>query len=181
MLDDLRASGSIVFSSSSYRLIALGTAAALLAFYLSVPVLFIPGSSYRSVIMMMSLPEQLSTILLSALMGAVTAMQVFAWRNNAHRLSHAGAGLAGLVSGSLSVLFSTASCASCMSALFSLVGFGGLMFFFQHRSEMMALTFVILAASFYLTSKRIAGKCASCSVAQPAGEGKSGKEQKAAE
>ncbi len=181
MLDDLRSSTSLVFSSPGYVMLAAGLGALLLLFYLAVPLMMIPGASIRSIIAMMSFPEQVSTVLLSALMGALGAMQAYAWRNNAHRISHAGAGLAGFLSGSLSIFLTTASCASCMSALFSFIGFGGVMFFYQHKGEVTALTFLILGASLYLTSRRIAGKCASCSIPDAAGQRKGGKEEKAAE
>ncbi len=172
MLDDMLAAISLVFSKKEYVAMAAASGAALLLAYLAVPVLLIPGSSFRSVLSMMSIPEIAATVLLSALMGIALAMQVFAWRNNAHRMRYAGAGLAGFVSGSLSILFSTASCASCMSAVFSLIGFGGTTFIFHHRTEMMALTFLILGVSLYFTSRRIAGKCASCSIPDAQGEEK---------
>jgi hypothetical protein len=181
MLDDVRTALSLVFRGRSYQRLAIVLSALLFAIYISVPVWTIPGNSYGTVLSVIPPAELAGTVLLSCVMGVVLSMQAYAWRNNAHSLPNAGAGLAGLVSGSISVLFSTASCASCMSAVFSFLGFSGIVFFIQHRGEMVLLTFAILGASFYLTSRRIAGRCASCGIPHPQDNVKKREEQESGE
>src|SRR5512143_3453449 len=100
MLDDLRTAVGTVFGSPRYRLLALALAALLFAIYISIPVFTIPGNSY-GFFLSITPPYELAAIAaLSALMGIELAMQAYAWGHNLHRLQHAGAGLAGLISGS---------------------------------------------------------------------------------
>lgn len=167
MLADIRTAVGSVFGGWRYRGLALALSVLLFAVYISVPVFAIPGNSYGFYLKITPSYEIAAIAILSLLMGIELAMQAYAWKHNIHRLQHAGAGLAGLLSGSATALFSTATCASCMSAVFSFIGFGGMTFLIQHRLEMMAVTLALLGVSFYLTSKRIAGNCASCSIPYP--------------
>ncbi len=167
MLADIRTALGAVFGGWRFRALALALSLLLFAVYVSVPVFAIPGNSYGFYLKITPPYEIAAIAVLSLLMGIELTMQAYAWRHNIHRLQHAGAGIAGLVSGSAAALFSTATCASCMSALFSFIGFGGMAFMIQHRMEMMAATLALLGASFYFTSKRIAGKCASCGIPYP--------------
>ncbi|MEW6722681.1 MAG: hypothetical protein AB1324_05455 [Candidatus Micrarchaeota archaeon] len=159
---------SSVFSGPRYVLLAAALAVLSFSFYISVPVFVVPGNSYAFFFASTPLPELLVIGDVSALMGAVLAMQAYAWQNRIETVRNAGMGLAGFLSGAASSVFATATCASCVSAIFSFVGFGGAVFLVEHRGEMMALTAGIVLLSLYFTSKRIAGECGSCGIKAPA-------------
>ena len=50
--------------------------------------------------------------------------------------------------------------------VFSFIGFGGVLFLIEHKAEILALTAAITFISLYFTSKKISGKCSSCSLPQ---------------
>jgi hypothetical protein len=155
---------SAVFGRPRYVALAAVLSAASFAFYVSVPVLSVPGNSYGFFFESTPATDIAVIAALSALMGIVLSMQAYAWGNRAETARDAGIGLAGFFSGAVSSIFASATCASCVSALFSFIGFGGVVFLTEHKAEVTAITAGIVMLSFYLTSRRIAGKCDSCGI-----------------
>ncbi len=181
VLEDIPKAFGTVFASASYILLAAALSLAFFAFYVAIPILGVPHGSLGYYLASTTMPDVLTTAALSAAMALVTAMQVYAWRNNAHAIGQAGTGLAGFVSGSVSALLTSATCASCMSAAFSFIGFAGIAFLMRHRLELTILTFAMLAAALYLTSGKIARGCASCGVPEPQKSADEGEKREADE
>ncbi|MFN7991837.1 MAG: hypothetical protein U0R44_06815 [Candidatus Micrarchaeia archaeon] len=170
MLSDMKKAVSLVFRDQRGLQTALAFGAAAFLFSISVPVLTIPGNSYAFFFSSTPPLQLVMTLLISAFMSLVMTMQVYAWRHKAHSIIHAGAGIAGLISGSSSIIFTSATCASCMSAVVSFIGFGSAVFLVEHQALIMAATFVILGVSFYMTSEKIAGGCVSCDLPRAKGD-----------
>lgn len=164
MLSDIQLAAGIVFGERRYLLLAALLSMACLLVYVSIPVLTVPGNSYEFLVLSTPLPELLAIGALSALMGLTMSMQAFCWKNSIGAAKGAGVGFAGFISGAVGSLFASASCAGCVSAVFSFVGFGGVLFLIEHKAEVTALTLGVVFLSLYFTSKRIAGKCDYCSV-----------------
>jgi uncharacterized integral membrane protein len=162
---DLRAvpqAVSIVFEKNNYRLLAGFLSILFFVIYISVPVYAIPGNDFAFYFASTPLPEVGLSILLSIVMGMVFAMQIYSWRNRITVAKNASVGFAGFFSGAISAIFASATCASCISVLFSFIGFGGVVFLLEHRIEIMLVTAGIVMASFYYTSKKLTGKCKNC-------------------
>ena len=164
MLDEIPLAMGTVFRDRGYLALAASLFLLSLLLYVSIPVFSIPGNSFEFFLVVTPLPELLAILALSALMGIVMAMQAYCWKNGIGAVSNAGMGIVGFVSGAVSSIFASATCASCVSAVFSFIGFGGVLFLVEHKAEVMALTGTIVLLSFYFTSKRISGNCDSCSI-----------------
>ena len=177
-LDSIPKSLGTVFSNIRYTALAGALAVLFYLLYIAVPVFGIPGNDFGFFLSSTPANYLLMTAILSIAVSIVFTMQIYAWKNNMHRITHSGAGIAGFVSGSVSVLFAGATCASCMSAVFSFLGFAGVVFLIEHRIEVTVLTYIILAGAFYLTSQRISDKCGSCSILEPDNPIKGGKNKK---
>jgi hypothetical protein len=164
-----------VFGAARYSLLALFLSILSFFLYVSLPVYSVPGNSYGFFFAATPPPELAAMAGLSVLMGLVFSMQIYAWRRGVKAVENAGIGFAGFVSGALSGLFASASCASCISTLFSFLSFGGVLFLLEHKLEISIITAGVALLSLYLTSQRIEGACKSC-VLQPEKNVKGGKQ-----
>ena len=153
-----------VFGKKRYVMLAVLLSVLSFFLYISVPVLIIPGNSYQFFLSATPVVELLATALISILVGTLFAMQIYSWRRNIQVVKNTGIGIVGFISGAISTIFASATCISCVSVVFSFLGFGGIIFLTEHRWEIMSLTTLIVLISFYLTSNRIAGSCISCTV-----------------
>ncbi|HSB47516.1 MAG TPA: hypothetical protein VLD37_05865 [Candidatus Bilamarchaeum sp.] len=165
-LKDVRLAAGKVFSHRGYVALAAAFSLLSLLVYVSIPVFTIPGNSYGFFLASTSLPDLAVIAALSALMGIVLSMQAYCWKNRIKAVSNAGVGIAGFLSGAVSAIFASATCTSCVSALFSFLGFGGVLFLLEHKAEVTALTGGLVLVSLYFTSRRIAGNCESCKIAE---------------
>lgn len=164
IFSDTRFALGIVFANRTYVLLGMAIAVISFLLYISIPVFTVPGNSYWFFLSSIP-PLELAAIGgISALMGVVMSMQVYCWKNSIAAIANAGVGFAGFLSGAVSALFTSATCASCVSAVFSFIGFGGILFLIEHKAEILALTAAITFISLYFTSKKISGKCSSCSL-----------------
>ncbi|MEW6036603.1 MAG: hypothetical protein AB1529_08390 [Candidatus Micrarchaeota archaeon] len=169
-----------VFGAARYLLLALFLSISSFFLYVSLPVYSVPGNSYGFFFAATPPAELAAMAGLSLIMGIVFSMQIYAWRRGVKAVENAGIGFAGFISGALSGLFASATCASCISALFSFLSFSGVLFLLEHRFEISVITAVVALSSLYLTAQRIEGACASCAL-QPGKDVKGGKQGEARE
>src|SRR5271157_2715145 len=104
----------IVFSDNRYKIAAVALSFALFLVYISIPIALVPGNTIAFFFSITPPYQLMASGIISIVMGVVLAMQIFSFRNRIPITRHAGAGLAGFLSGSISVVFTTATCASCV-------------------------------------------------------------------
>ncbi len=155
---------SLVFKNKKNLALSLFLSAVFFFFYVSVPVLTVPGNSY-SFFISATPPLELAFILvLSLLIGILFSMHFYAWKHGHQNNKNAALGISGFFAGIFASIFSTATCISCVSVLFSFLGFGGILFLAEHKSEITALSSVFVISALFFTSKKITGECKSCKV-----------------
>jgi hypothetical protein len=153
-----------VFSRRNYLLLGLAASAFFLFLFAAVEVYTIPGNTFDFWLENLSEVSALILLVLALGMGAGAALQTYAWRHGAHTYRSAGAGVVGAFSGILASIFSSAACASCVGALFSFLGAGGVITLINHRWEFSLLGLALVAGSIYLSSQKVANHCESCRV-----------------
>lgn len=133
----------------------------------SIPVLNVPGNSFFFQAELFHVDEYLILITLSFASSLSLFLQWIAFRTNSSVKNAAGGamlGSTGILSGVISSLFASASCATCIGALFSFLGFNTILFLAIHRWYILTFAFALLLASIYLAARKIAKGCEVCLV-----------------
>lgn len=134
-------------------------------FMFLIPVWNTPGNSLRFQAELFRLNEYLVLIVLSCLSALSLYLQWVAFRTSRNGVTQeALLGGGGLISGLLSSLFASASCVTCVGALFSFLGFNTVLFLAIHRWYILAFAFVLLLVSIYLAARKITRGCEVCLV-----------------
>ncbi|MBI4129788.1 hypothetical protein HY468_00575 [Candidatus Roizmanbacteria bacterium] len=131
--------------------------------FVSIPVRQIPGNTYAFQLSLFSYVDWALLLLLSALTGLSLTMNSVIIRNEIKRslrASTVGRSSFGLLSGIAGSLFGpSASCASCVSAIFGFLGMGGVLFLLQYRQAIVIVSILIMLVTLYYSSKKVLGIC----------------------
>ncbi len=131
----------------------------------SIPVFNIPGNSILFQAELYRLDEYIILITLSFMSGLSLWLQWVAFRTaKKGAAQEAVLGGTGILSGVVSSLFASASCATCVGALFSFLGFNTILFLAVHRWYILSFAFALLLASIYLAARKITKGCEVCLV-----------------
>ncbi len=155
-----------VFARKSAVLIAAAGAIVFGGISVFIPIGVTPGNSLGFFLQITSWWALLLLLALAALMGILTAMQIHIWRaTRTARINEAGTGITAAFSSFVAGVFSSATCAACVSALFSfLVPPAGIFFLLKYRWWITAAGLALVMLSIMLTSRRIARNCGSCRI-----------------
>lgn len=132
--------------------------------YTSIPIFITPGNSLS---LFLQITPWWALILIGALalcMGLLISMQIYLWKNVQNLAFHEvstglGAGLSSFISG----LFSSATCVTCISTLFSFfLPPAGVLLLFDYRWWITGIGLLSVLLSLFLTSRRMMDKCQSC-------------------
>jgi hypothetical protein len=156
-----------VFREKGYIQLAVVLSIVFLLIYISIPVFVVPGNDYKYYFSVTPIHEHVFSLILSVIMGIVFTMQIYSWKNSISIVKNAGMGFVGFFSGTISTIFASATCVSCITAIFSFIGFGTVNLLLEHKTEIMLMTLGIVLASLYFTSRKINGKCKSCFIPKP--------------
>lgn len=132
--------------------------------YVSVPVFLVPGNDYSFFFSTISVIELFFIAFISVLLGVLFSLQLYSWQQGRSSKKTAALGISGFFAGALSGIFSTATCIACVSALFSFLGFGGMLFLIQHRNEISLLSSIFVLSALFFSSKKITNECKSCKI-----------------
>jgi len=139
---------------------------ALFAFMFSIPLKAIPGNSLRLQAELFKLQDYVILIGLSGLSALSLAIQVNVFRMKYASITRDAGSMAvggmGIASGIVSSLFASATCASCMGALFGFLGFNTLLILIDNRWYILSGAFLLLGVSLYLASRRFNRGCELC-------------------
>jgi protein-S-isoprenylcysteine O-methyltransferase Ste14 len=132
----------------------------------ALPVYNVPGNSFLFQATIYHWTEYLMLILLSLLSALSLALQWTAFRakrvsgKETARQTLLGGG--GIVTGIISSLFVSASCATCLGALFSFIGFNTLIFLAVHRWYILGGALALILVSIYFAARKINRGCEVC-------------------
>ena len=151
------------------KMLALFTVLWVLFFGLMflIPVMAVPGNYISLQAKIYKLQDYLLLITLAFMSALVFIIQISIYRQSINTHIHAGDavfGGAGIFTGLVSSIFATASCALCVGAVFSFLGFSTLLFLVESRLYIIASALMLLLVSLYLSSRRLNNGCKACSV-----------------
>lgn len=126
----------------------------------------VPGNDFLFQLQIFSLREYLLLAILASFASLSCFMQWHSARKKKKTIAALGSGVMGGLCATVGSIFGSATCASCIAALFSFLGAGTLFVLLDWRNYIVAFSFLFLATSIYLSSRRIMGTCRSCSVSQ---------------
>ncbi|HLC47576.1 MAG TPA: hypothetical protein VJI13_00745 [Candidatus Norongarragalinales archaeon] len=160
---------ALTFLERGYALIGILAAAAMACLYVFLPITLVPGNSLGFFLEITPWWGLLTIFMLAGLMGILIAMQAYVIRNTKSKdAKEIGSGIGAFVSSIISGLFATASCAACVSVLFSFMGTAGIFFLLEHRIEITLFGFAMVTISIYLTARRINNHCEECKITKRA-------------
>jgi len=154
-----------VFSRKKYFLLFLALSVTTIGIYVWYQVAATPGNDLFFQLAITPWWGFLLMALFAISTGLLITMKAFLFRNT--RRLHAketGGTMVGTASGFIASIFSSATCASCVSALFGFLGIGTVLFLLDYRWHIMAAGTAIIAVSLFFVSKRINGECAGCKI-----------------
>ncbi len=132
-----------------------------------IPVITTPGNDLAFQWSIMGKAERWLLAVLSFLTALTLIMHIFMFsQKRSRRVAYSMVGQtgAGVVSGVIASLFGAASCAACLGTIFSLLGFGSVLFLLEYRLVITVGAILILIISLYFNSKKVLGYCESCRV-----------------
>ena len=100
-------------------------------------------------------------ITLSSLIGLMVSMQVYVYKIK-KSAKGVGRGAVGGFSSIMAGLFGTASCSSCVAALFGFLGVGTVFFLIQYQWYIVGISLFLMLISIYFTSLSIEKNCEAC-------------------
>ena len=154
-----------VFSSKKYIVLFIATSIAALSLYLWFQVQAVPGNDIAFQIAITPWWGFLLWALFAIATGLLITMNVFVFKNLRRvHVKEAGGTVVGSASGFIASVFSSATCASCVSSLFGFLGFGSVLLLLEYRWHILVASIAIIAVSLYFVSKRINGECANCKI-----------------
>ena len=152
-----------VFKSKNYWIIFIISSVIMFLFYVYIPIYITPGNDLKFFMQITPWWGLLILILLSLLMGLLVCMQVYIYKHlKKVPLKEGGSGIVAWLSSVISGLFSSATCASCVSVLFAFLGTGGILFLLKYRWHISGIGLILVLFSINLSIKRINNHCESC-------------------
>lgn len=135
----------------------------------ALPVYNVPGNSFFFQATIYHWTEYLILILLSLLSALSLTLQWTAFHiqgtsNSKETAKQTLLGGSGIITGVMSSLFASASCATCLGALFSFMSFNTLIFFAVHRWYILGGAFTLILISIYFSARKINRGCEVCIV-----------------
>lgn len=155
-----------VLNSKNYIFLFLFFSIVIMFTYIFIPVFVVPGNDLKFFLQITPWWGFLIFILLGISVGLLITMQIYIFKN-LRKISVRGT-TGGIIAGFSSVIsgvFSSATCASCVSTLFSfLLPTAFILKTLYYRWYISFGGFLLILVSLFLTSKRINKECKSCEI-----------------
>ena len=152
-----------VLSNPKYSWLFALSSAFFAGLYLIYPVLATPGNDLGFQLSITPWWGLALIALLAFATGLLVAMQAYIFRRlKAVPVAETGGTVLGGVSAFLANMFASASCTACVSALFSFLGLGTILFLMNYRWEIVGASIALIFVALYFASKRIQDNCLEC-------------------
>lgn len=133
----------------------------MITIYIIIPVLTIAGNDFLFQLSVFTIKDYLLLIILSSLAGLLITMQVYSYKKR-KSLKETSQGVIGGSSGIIAGIFGTASCSSCIAAVFGFLGVGSVLFLVKYQWLIVGLSTIIMLIAIYFTAKGINKICETC-------------------
>ena len=160
---DVHSAISKVLREGRYQFIALAVSLLFLALYVYVPLAVTPGNDFAFFLETTEIWQFALLIILAMITGVIVSMQSYLFARKREIAEGAPTIVSGIVSFS-SGLFSSATCASCVSVIFAFLGTSGVLFLLKYRWHLAIISFMLLAVALVFVSGRIMNHCKSCEI-----------------
>jgi len=139
------------------------TTIALFALFAFIPVLIVPGNSLGFQLQTYSTLHYILLGVLAALTGLMFTMKRYTYKmNKKASVSAAGATAVGSSAGLIGVVVGTATCPSCLLAVFGFLGFGTILAVLKYQLYIVGGSILLMLISVNYTAKKVIGKCEKC-------------------
>jgi hypothetical protein len=154
-----------ILARSPYRTYAIAAALLMFAFYIVVPVLLVPGNTFRIEFDLITPASLLMLVALASMTGMIVALEIFSFRRmRAARLSSVGEGGAGIIASLAGGVMAAASCGCGLGVLLGFFGLGGsALFITEHYPIALSFFLAAVALSLSYSARRAAGICSTTS------------------
>ena len=147
-----------ILSNTKYLISFIVIAVVLFGIFVLIPVLTIPGNDLLFQLDVFTFKDYALLIFLAVFMSLMIAMQVFSYQVK-KSAAKATSGTAAMVPGFTAALFGTASCSSCVAAIFGVFGIGTVLFLIQYQWYIVGFSFLLVGISIYFSSVSIEKRC----------------------
>ena len=152
-----------VFENKKYYLLFIISSLIMLFIYIYIPVFYNPGNDLKFFLQITPWYGYIFFLILALSIGLLITMQVYSFkvlRKVSIRGTSGGvfAGFSSVIAG----VFSSATCAACISAVLAFLSPAAIFKLLEYRWEISLVTFSIVLVSLFLTSKKIENKCINC-------------------
>ncbi len=161
LFSNIKFAVSEVLHKRKYQVIAIIVALFFLTLYVYVPIAVTPGNDLAFFFETTGLWQFILLVILAMLTGMIVSMQSYLFarkRKIAEGTPTIVSGIASFSSG----LFSSATCASCVSVIFAFLGTSGVLFLLEYRWHLVIASFILLGTALIFVSQRISNHCSSC-------------------
>jgi hypothetical protein len=135
----------------------------MFALYVIIPVFSIPGNTILFQLSIWEFKDYAVIIPLSFLVALMITMQVYVFKQKKkNTMRETGKSVVGGYSGIVAGVFGTASCSSCVAAIFGFLGTGGVLFLVRYQGYVVAISLILVLLSLYLSSISLQKECKIC-------------------
>ncbi len=145
--------------SKNYLLIFLLIAFIFFSIFVLIPVFSIPGNSLSFQLEIFTFWNYVLMFSLAITISLMISMQIYAYKTKKSVRRGVGRGAVGGFSSIMAGLFGTASCASCVAAIFGFLGLGTVFFLIEYQWYIVGISLALVLLSIYLTSLSIERGC----------------------
>jgi len=153
-----------LFSSASYRVIALAAWILFLLLFAYLVIFSIPGNDLEFFLSISQPYELVAILLVSIGMAVVTTMNIYIFRVHMRNMKTASIGIGAVAANTVSLVLISASCTACLAALAGVIVAPILFTLFEYRVYAVGFSLILLVVSLYYASLKIVEKCEHCRV-----------------
>ena len=162
-LGTIYSSSKSLLSNKSYARLLFLVVITILAVYIMIPVLTIPSNTILFQLSIWEFKDYAVLIPLSFLVGLMITMQVYVFKQRKKsKVKETGKSVVGGYSGIVAGVFGTASCSSCVAAIFGFLGTGTVIGLIKYQWYVVIGSVALVLLSLYLSSLSIEKNCKEC-------------------
>ena len=145
-------------SNKNYLLTFIFISVLFITIFILIPVFVIPGNDLLFQLGIFTYLDYIIMFTLAILISLMISMQIYNYKLK-KSIKKVGGAVAGGFSGFVAGLFGTASCASCVAAIFGFLGVGTVFFLIKYQWYIVGISLVFILISIYFNASSIEKGC----------------------